>query len=145
MLLAHSRALRAIENDLRERGAIPLGWYDVVLELSQAHDGLRMQTLGEQVVLSRTRVSRIVDELESRSLVARHADPRDGRATLVSVTKEGTAAFRGAAPIYLEGITKHFTSHLTPDEQRSVTEGLSRVVASAQDSVRPVVRPARSR
>jgi DNA-binding MarR family transcriptional regulator len=55
-------------------------WYDVLLELNSA-DGrrLRMQELGERAVLSRSRISRIVDELARAGLVTREPDPADRR------------------------------------------------------------------
>ena len=57
VLLAQSRALRAIERDMEAAGAIPLGWYDVLLELNAAPDRqLRMQDLAARAVLSRSRV-----------------------------------------------------------------------------------------
>ena len=81
LLLAHSRAVRAIEVDVDAEGTIPLAWYDVLLELNAADDGqLRMQDLGMRAVLSRTRVSRIVGELEDAGLVKRRPHPDDGRA-----------------------------------------------------------------
>lgn len=132
MLLAHSRALRAIEADLAAAGAIPLTWYDVLLELRSAGHPLRMQVLGERVVLSRTRVSRLVQELESRGLVARAPDPDDGRSTLAAITDAGTNALRQAAPVYLAGIEVHFTRHLTASQQHAIAAGLTRV-AEAHD------------
>lgn len=86
-----------------------------------------MQELGERVVLSRTRVSRIVQELESRGLVERTPDPGDRRSTLASITDEGRAALRRAAPIYLAGIESHFTRHLSESEQQAIAAGLTRV------------------
>ena len=64
LLVAHSRLVPAVEADLRATGQVPLSWYDVLLELNAAPDaGLRMSELGQRTVLSRTRVSRVVDEL----------------------------------------------------------------------------------
>ena len=95
VLLAQSRALRAIERDLDDAGVISLAWYDVLLELNAAPDRrLRMQELGLRAVLSRTRVSRIVSELESAGLVERVPDPDDGRATFATITTAGRAALR---------------------------------------------------
>lgn len=128
VLLAHSRALRAIEGDMSAAETIPLNWYDVLLELHGADGRLRMQELGEQVVLSRARVSRLVDQLEVVGLVRREPDPNDGRATFAVITPAGTAAFRAAAPHYLAGIEQHFTSYLSASEKRSITKGLMRVV-----------------
>src|SRR5262245_40271425 len=133
MLLAQSRALRAIERDLEAAGAIPLGWYDVLLELNAAPDrALRMQDLAARAVLSRPRVSRIVTELEAEGYVERRADPDDGRATLAAITPTGRAALRHAAPIYLAGIEEHFNRHLTPAAQRSIATALQRVIDAHQ-------------
>jgi DNA-binding MarR family transcriptional regulator len=128
LLLAHNRAVRAIEADLEAAGTIPLTWYDVLLELRASPAGLRMQELGQRVVLSRTRVSRLVDELEDRGLVTRAADARDGRATIATITRRGEDAFRAAAPVYMAKIDEHFNAHLTDRERRIIASGLQRVV-----------------
>lgn len=88
-----------------------------------------MQELGQRVVLSRGRVSRLVDELEKQGLVRRHPDPNDGRATFAVITPAGRAALLRAAPIYLAGIERHSTSHLTHAERLGIASGLGRVVA----------------
>lgn len=129
VLLAQHRVVRAIERDLAAEGMIPLTWYDVLLELNAAPDrSLRMQDLGERVVLSRSRVSRLVDDLENRGLVERRPDPGDGRATLATLTAEGRAQFKRAAVVYLSGIEEHFTCHLSAAEQQIIAAGLERVV-----------------
>src|SRR4051794_32597418 len=127
VLLAQSRALRAIERDLATAEMIPLGWYDVLLELNAAPSRrLRMQDLALRVVLSRTRVSRVVSELESAGYVERVEDSNDKRATFAAITPQGRAALRRAAPTYLAGIEEHFTRHLTPAEQRTISTALQR-------------------
>jgi len=129
MLRAQNRALRAIEKELDRVKLIPLSWYDVLLELSAVPDHqLRMQELGSRVVLSRTRVSRIVAELESAGYVERVPDRADGRATLARMTAAGRAARKKAAPTYLAGIEEHFTRHLTRAQQDAISHGLQRVV-----------------
>jgi DNA-binding MarR family transcriptional regulator len=139
LLLAHHCAVRAIEADLDAAGTIPLTWYDVLLELRAAPGGLRMQDLGERVVLSRTRVSRLVDELEAQGLVARRPDPRDGRATIAAITPAGEAAFRTTAPTYLAKIVEHFNAHLTARERKVIATGLQRV-ADAHATARAAPR-----
>ena len=134
MLIAHSRVLRAIENDLTLTGSIPLTWYDVLLELRGAGGRLRMQDLALRVVLSRSRVSRLVDELEREGLVRREADPGDGRSAFAVITPTGTRALRKTAPHYLAAIEERFTRHLTNSQQRTITVGLERVI-KANESV----------
>jgi DNA-binding MarR family transcriptional regulator len=125
VLLTRERVVRAIEQDLRDAGEIPLTWYDVLLELNAAPEhALRMQDLGARVVLSRSRVSRLVDDLERRGYVERRPDVLDGRATLATMTPAGRQAFRRAAKVYLRGIEQHFTRHIPPADQHSIVHAL---------------------
>ncbi len=131
LLLTQSRVVRAIERDLDAAGAIPLGWYDVLLELNAAPDRqLRMQDLAARAVLSRTRVSRIVTELADAGYVERREDPADRRAWLATLTAEGRAALKATAPRYLAGIEQHFNRHLSTAERRAIATGLDKVVAA---------------
>ncbi len=131
LLQAQAAVLRAIERDLERSGLIPLTWYDVLLELKGAPIGCyRMQELAERVVHSRSRVSRLVDELEVAGLVARAADPTDRRAIHVAITAKGRAALRKAAPHYLDAIERHFTTHLSEAERCGLVRSLGRVEAS---------------
>jgi DNA-binding MarR family transcriptional regulator len=93
------------------RARISLGWYDVLLELNAAPQfQLRMQDLAARAVLSRTRVSRIVTELEAAGFVERRPDPSDRRAWLATISTQGRAALRRTAPLYLDGIDRHFNA-----------------------------------
>jgi len=135
LLLAHSGAVRAIEADLAAAGTIPLSWYDVLLELnSAANRRLRMQDLAARVLLSRTRVSRLVDEIVQAGLVERMPDPDDGRATFAVITSTGRSELRRTAPRYLAGIDTHFTSLFTAEERKQLTGLLQRVADRHADA-----------
>jgi DNA-binding MarR family transcriptional regulator len=131
LIRAEDAVLRAIEADLERAGQIPLSTYDVLLELSSAPERrLRMQDLASRTVLSRTRVSRLVDELVAQGLVERRPDPSDGRASFAMITDLGRRRLRRAAPRYLAGIEAHFTSMLSDEERDALTAVLERVVAA---------------
>jgi DNA-binding MarR family transcriptional regulator len=133
VLLAQSRVFRAIERDLVEAGAISLGWYDVLLELNAAPGRqLRMQELAARAVLSRTRVSRIVTELEDAGFVERRPDPLDRRAWLATLTSDGRAALRQTAPLYLDGIDRHFNRLLVGDDRATLVRILQPVIDAHQ-------------
>jgi DNA-binding MarR family transcriptional regulator len=135
LLLGHAAALRAIERDLADKGLIPLAWYDVLLELNAAPGRrLRMSELGERVVLSRTRVSRIVDDLVGAGLVERRANPGDGRSSFAQLTQKGRAEFRRTAPHYLAGIQTHFLALLDKDEQKATANAMKRVAVHHQQA-----------
>ncbi len=138
LLLAQSRALRAIERDLEAAGVIPITWYDVLRGINSAPERqLRMQELGVRAVLSRTRVSRIVTELEGAGLVERRPDPDDGRATLAVITPAGRTALRRAAPVYLAGIEQHFNRYLSASSRRTIAVALQRVIDAHQAQLDP--------
>jgi DNA-binding MarR family transcriptional regulator len=134
LLKAHAEVLRAIEADLRRTGAISLAWYDVLLELNAAPDRrLRMADLASRVVLSRTRVSRIVDDLARAGLVERSPDPVDRRGAYATLTPEGRKAFKHAAPLYLDAIDRHFTTLLSDRERTTIAAALDRLAAHHRD------------
>jgi DNA-binding MarR family transcriptional regulator len=138
VLLAQSRALRAIERDMEAAGVVSLGWYDVLLELNAAPDRrLRMQDLAARAVLSRTRISRIVTELEAAGYVVRRPDPDDRRAALATITPAGRAALKRAAPTYLAAIEEHFTRHLARGAGRAIAEGLQPVIDAHRELLDP--------
>jgi DNA-binding MarR family transcriptional regulator len=129
VLLAQARALTEIEADLAARGQIPLSHYDVLLELDAAPDHrLRMAELADKAVLSRTRISRLVDELEKAGYVTREPCTDDGRVTWATITTSGRRALRRAAPVYLDSIERNFTALLDDDERRTVARALRKVV-----------------
>ena len=112
---------------------MPLSWYDVLLELNAAPQRrLRMLELGEAVVLSRTRVSRIVDELVAAGYVTKVPNPEDGRSAFTELTATGRAAFRKAAPVYLGRIRAELGAHVTAHDACGAARHLARRILRAQ-------------
>ena len=130
LLRVHAALTPVLDQELQAAHGLPLTWYDVLLELNAAPDrSLTMTRLGQVAVVSRSRVSRVVDELVRAGLVERVPNPGDGRSAYARITAAGRARLRTAAPTYLAGIERHFTSHLTPSEQATVATALERVLA----------------
>ena len=134
VLRAHAAVVPRLERELAAVG-MPLSWYDVLLELNTAPERrLRMTELGAKAVLSRERVSRVVDELERAGLARRERNPDDGRSLLAVITDDGRARLRAAAPTYLAGIERHFGVHVG-DDAATVATALFRVVEAAEQPV----------
>jgi len=144
MLLAYDAAMRAIDAELARADTIPLRWYDVLLELRGVPTGrLRMQELSRRVVLSRTRVSRLVDDMVRAGLVDKVRDDTDGRVVWATITPAGVTALRSTAPLYLGGIEKHFSAHLTAEEKTVLVTALTKIItAHAEPLSPPTIRPA---
>jgi DNA-binding MarR family transcriptional regulator len=132
LLVAHSRLVPEVEADLRAAGQVPLSWYDVLLELNAAPDGrLRMSELGQRTVLSRTRVSRVVDELAAAGMAERQPDQADGRSSFAVLTPDGKAALRRAWPVYRQAIHRQLTARLSPQQCRELAALLGQLIATA--------------
>jgi DNA-binding MarR family transcriptional regulator len=129
LLRAHARLLPVIGAGVLPTG-ISLAYYDVLLELSAAEGGrLRMSDLGERVVLSRTRVSRLVDEMVRAGLVVREANADDGRSAFAVISEAGRERFRATAPRYLDLIEEHVADGLTAAELVTLAGLLERLGA----------------
>lgn len=133
LITANALVLEKIERALTEAGLPPLGWYDVLLELSGVPDGrLRMHELARAVVLSRSGLTRLVDRLEGAGLLRREPDPADRRGSYASITEDGREMLRRMWPVYAAGIAEHFGRHLTDEESRVVASALGRVADAAR-------------
>jgi DNA-binding MarR family transcriptional regulator len=133
LLVAHSKLVPAVEADLRAAGQVPLSWYDVLLELNAAPGRkLRMSELGHRAVLSRTRVSRVIDELAAAGLAERQPDQADGRSSFAVLTDQGRDALRRAWPVYREAIRRHLMARLSADQCRELAALLGQVIAGAE-------------
>jgi DNA-binding MarR family transcriptional regulator len=129
LLQVHAALVPELDRGVRDATGLPLAWYDVLLELSAARDErLTMSQLGERAVLSRSRVSRVVDELTRAGLVRRDANDEDARSAYAVITEAGHARFREAAPVYLAGIEERFAAALTVGELQTLLTLLQRVL-----------------
>ena len=87
---------------------ISLNEYDVLFNITRAPGRrLRLKELNRSVLITQPSVSRLVDRLAARGLVAKTHDPEDGRGTIVAITEEGFALFRRVAFTHMDAIDRH--------------------------------------
>lgn len=91
--------------------------YDVLFNLSrQPNRELRLRDLNKHVLLTQPSVSRLVDRLVARGLVAKEPEPSDARGTLIRLTDTGYEMFRRVAVDHMKTITSRVGGRLTTDE-----------------------------
>lgn len=130
LLQVHAALVPLMDREVKERTGLSLAWYDILLELSSAAERrLTMSELAERVVLSRTRVSRLVDELDQVGLVCRVENPDDRRSAYCLLTDAGQRRFKAAAPIYLAAIESRFAEGLTDRQLKDLQHSLLSVRA----------------
>jgi DNA-binding MarR family transcriptional regulator len=128
-LYAHASTVRELERELLAETGMPLGWYDVLLQLAEApRRRLRMAELADRVLLSRSGLTRLIDRLQAEGLVRREPSPDDARGTFTVLTEQGMARLRAAAPVHLAGIRKHWLAHFSDDDLRRLGLLLGRLV-----------------
>ena len=131
LLKVHAALVPRLDRELQDTHGLPLTWYDVLLELNSAPDQrLTMGQLGSVAAVSRTRVSRVVDELIRAGLVTREPNPDDGRSAFAALTPAGRAGLRKAAPTYLAAVQREFADHLTAREAGVLAGALRKVLAA---------------
>jgi DNA-binding MarR family transcriptional regulator len=131
LLKVHAALVPRLDRELQDRHSLPLTWYDVLLELNAAPQRrLTMGQLGSVAAVSRTRVSRVVDELVRAGMVARKPNPDDGRSAFAALTPAGGAALREAAPTYVAAVHRDFADHLTAREAEVLARALRKVLAA---------------
>jgi DNA-binding MarR family transcriptional regulator len=131
LLKVHAALVPRLDRELQDAHGLPLTWYDVLLELNAAPERrLTMGQLGSVAAVSRTRVSRVVDELVRAGLVAREPNPDDGRSAFAALTPAGRTALRKAAPTYVAAVQREFADHLTAREAEVLAGALRKVLAA---------------
>ncbi|MEF2975588.1 MarR family winged helix-turn-helix transcriptional regulator [Subtercola sp. YIM 133946] len=96
---------------------ISLTEYDVLYTLSiQPNRRMRIRDLNTRTLLTQPSVSRLVDRLTVKGLLAKSVDPNDGRGTIVELTAQGFEIYRDAARIHGRTITAQMSAALDPDE-----------------------------
>ena len=113
LLRTHARLTRLLDAELEQRHGLSLPEYDVLVQLEAAAGGsLRMADLADAVLLTRSGVTRLVDRLERRGLVARKRCPSDARGMHALLTEDGRARLAEAGQTHADGVRRLFTDRL---------------------------------
>ena len=126
--------VRALEND----AGLDSGVFSALAYLARAQPRGRMR-LSELLELMHPRysqpgLSRLVQRMEADGLVERRADPDDGRATVLQMTRAGRARFERADLVYTDAVREHFGRHLPAAEARTLERSLETVLRARATS-----------
>ena len=113
---------------LQERYATTLPRFDLMAQLERAPGGLKMGELSRRMMVTGGNVTGITDGLSKEGLVARTADPRDRRATLVRLTAAGRRAFAAMAEEHERWIVGCFAA-LSGREMATMAASLAKLKA----------------
>jgi DNA-binding MarR family transcriptional regulator len=123
-----------LDRQLVERHDLPLAWYDVLVQLSEAGRELTMGELAGRLLISPSTCTRVVERMAADGLVERRGDDHDARVRHVRITAAGRARLRAAAATHLEGIQRHFAAFLTGDDAARLAKQFEAMLASLRSA-----------
>jgi DNA-binding MarR family transcriptional regulator len=125
--------LRAIQHALRkpidatiERGGLTLPQTAVMHEVV-AFNGISLKELSRRLSLAHSTVSGIVDRLESRGMIERRPDEKDGRFSSIYPSAAVTKFVRDELPSLAHGPLQVALQDATPAERNQIEQALSRL------------------
>ena len=119
---------RRLDSDLVRSVGITANEYTTLMCLSEAPGReLRMTELASAAALSASRMTRLVDDLQSRGLVAKRTSSDDGRGTVAKVTPAGLTKLKKAWPAHLASVRHRVFDPIDPGTVSTTASALAEI------------------
>ena len=106
-----------LNSELQAEQGLSMADYEILVRLSESPERrLRMSTLADTTLSSRSRLSHQIDRMEKAGLVERQSCSDDRRGAYAVLTDTGWKALVAAAPDHVAGVLEHLVDQLTPRE-----------------------------
>jgi DNA-binding MarR family transcriptional regulator len=107
LMEAYNALEKQLGASLEEQAGVPHNWFEVMLRISRAEEGLApMGSLAEQVALTGGGVTRMVDRMVGAGLVERVPCAKDRRVVYARLTAEGGAVLERAVSVHDENLRR---------------------------------------
>ena len=131
LLRAYAAATRQLSAELTADHGLTISDYEVMLRLARSPDRrMRRVDLAEQVLLTASGVTRLLEGLEGDGFVERGSCETDRRVVYAVVTDSGLAKLREARASHLAQIDAFFTTRFDEDELGELSDLLARMAGS---------------
>src|SRR5450631_3154804 len=118
---------RRLDRDLMRAAGLTANEYTTMMCLSEvAGRQLRMADLANAAALSASRMTRLVDDLQSRGLVTKRTSSEDGRGNIAKLTSAGLAKLKAAWPTHLASVRRVFND-IDPATVMKASQALSEI------------------
>jgi len=127
-LRAHAAVVRELSSELVSAHGLTINDFEVLLRLSRA-DGSRMRRvdLAQEVLLTPSGITRLLEGLERSGFVERVACKEDLRVSYAQLTPAGRTKLRAAGKTHVAGIHRLYLDHFDADERAVLGELLGRL------------------
>ncbi|HVD02903.1 MAG TPA: MarR family transcriptional regulator [Candidatus Dormibacteraeota bacterium] len=145
LLQAHRLLEVSLDRRLSAATGLSLSAAEVLVRLGAAAGGrMGMLELAYATCYSKSGVSRIVDRLERRRLVARRVSPEDRRMTWVEVTEEGRDLMWELLAALQVAVEEDFARYLSDDDVTGLADRLDKLVAGIRGAEEEAAAEAQS-
>jgi DNA-binding MarR family transcriptional regulator len=128
LLNAHAVLVRELSASLVASHGLTINDYGCLLLLSRAGDeGMRRIDLANELQLSPSGITRLLDRLEDQGLVGKGECKSDARVSYAILTDDGRGKLREAAPGHVEDIDRRLAAVLSDDEMKTLADLLARL------------------
>ena len=132
LLRAQSAATRAVNAQLVADHGLTINDFEALLHLSRAEEfRMRRVDLAEQLILTASGVTRLLDGLEAAGLVDRAACASDRRVTYAVLTDAGRAKLKEASHSHVADIRAFFEQRFSSEELEQLAALLGRLPGAA--------------
>jgi len=126
---------RHLDSDLIRGAGLTASEYTTIMHLSEGPNReLRMAELASATDLSASRMTRLVDDLQSRGLVTKTVSASDARVNVAKLTPRGMAKLKSAWPVHLSSVRRRFFDCIDAAAVEGVARALAEVAAHLEDS-----------
>ena len=127
-LRAHAAVVRELSSELVSAHGLTINDFEVLLRLSRA-EGSRMRRvdLAQEVLLTPSGITRLLEGLERSGFVERVACKEDLRVSYAQLTPAGRTKLRAAGKTHVAGIPRLYLDHFDADERAVLGELLGRL------------------
>jgi DNA-binding MarR family transcriptional regulator len=133
-LQSHSAITRELSAQLQHEHGLTLSDYEVLLRLKNTEGGMmRRVDLAEQVLLTASGITRLLEGLERAGFVRKETCASDARVSYAKITDEGLAKFKAASKTHLQGIDELFLSRYSGSELATLAELLGRLPVTGSE------------
>lgn len=129
-LTAHAAMEKMLSHALAEESSLQLPWFKVLDALEDSEDGsLRFNDLAERVMANPSSLSRQLDRMEEKRLIARERNTADdGRAIVVVLSPRGHDEWKRTNATYYRIVRRVFTNSLTETDVMALNRIFGKVL-----------------
>jgi DNA-binding MarR family transcriptional regulator len=124
---AYSRLEQWLGSAMESEAGLPHVWFEVLIRLARSEkEQLMMSSLADQISLTTSGVTRLVDRMQAAGYVERRPCPTDRRVSYAAITAAGSEALDRVAVVHARNLRKAFAG-FTPQDLAALDAVLDRV------------------